>query len=417
MPSASSAKPKASGQPSFTPALILLGLAIVINYVDRGNLSIAAPIVQTELRLSATQLGFLFSAFFYTYMALQFVVGGVVDQFGANRVLTAGLLVWSLATVATSFAGGFAALLAFRLLLGVGESVAFPCTSKLIAQHVPTENRGLANAVITAGLKFGPAVGAFGAGLLIAKHGWRSVFLWMGIASLVWIPAWFRWKPTAPLPRAIGAPALIGYLAIFKQRYFWGCSAGHFCFNYLSYFLLTWLPSYLAHERHLSQQTLSKATAAFYVVDAASALFTGWLCDRLIKSGARASSVRKGASAIGSGIAAVALLACAFANADTYYPWLLLAGVGSGAAGCGVFLFAQALAGPRAVGQWSALQNGFANFAGLIAPALTGFLVDRTGHYLSAFAVTAAISVAGGLVWIFGVRLAPISWAGDSKLP
>jgi MFS transporter, ACS family, D-galactonate transporter len=417
MLSVSSAKPKACGQPSFTPALILLGLAIVINYADRGNLSIAAPIVQTELRLSATQLGFLFSAFFYTYMALQFVVGGVVDQFGANRVLAAGLLVWSLATVATSFAGGFAALLAFRLLLGVGESVAFPCTSKLIAQHVPSKNRGLANAVITAGLKFGPAVGAFGAGLLIAKHGWRSVFLWMGIASLFWIPAWFRWKPTAPLPRAIGAPALIGYLAIFKQRYFWGCSAGHFCFNYLSYFLLTWLPSYLAHERHLSQQALSKATTAFYVVDAASALFTGWLCDRLIKSGARASAVRKGASAIGSGIAAATLLACAFANGDTYYPWLLLAGVGSGAAGCGVFLFAQALAGPRAVGQWSALQNGFANFAGLIAPALTGFLVDRTGHYLSAFVVTAAISVAGGLVWIFGVRLAPVEWAGDSELP
>jgi len=82
-----------------------------------------------------------------------------------------------------------------------------------------------------------------------------------------------------------------------------------------------------------------------------------------------------------------------------------------------LFLFAQALAGPRAVGQWSALQNGFANFAGLIAPALTGFLVDRTGHYLSAFVVTAAISVAGGLVWIFGVRLAPVEWAGDSGLP
>src|SRR5438552_2757176 len=349
-------------------------------------------------------------------MALQFVVGGVVDRFGANRVLTAGFLVWSLATVATSFAGGFVVLLAFRLLLGIGESVAFPCTSKLIAQHVPPEGRGLANGVITAGLKFGPAVGALGAGLLIAKHGWRSVFLWMGLASLLWIPAWLRWKPAAPSARAIGAPALIGYRAIFRQPYFWGCSAGHFCFNYLSYFLLTWLPSYLAHDRHLSQQSLSKATAAFYMVDASSALFTGWLCDRLIKSGARASFVRKGASAVGSGIAAVALLACAFANVDTYYPWLLLAGVGSGAAGCGVFLFAQALAGPRAVGQWSALQNGFGNFAGLIAPALTGFLVDRTGHYFSAFALTAFICVAGGLVWIFGVRLAPIHWAGDESL-
>src|SRR5215472_4764317 len=156
---------------SFAPLLVLLGLAIVINYVDRGNLSLAAPIIKTELKLSATQLGLLLSAFFYTYTALQFVIGGLVDRLGANRALSAGFLLWSVATVATGFAGGFAVLLACRLLLGVGESVAFPCTSKLIAENVPSESRGLANGVITAGLKLGPAVGAFGAGLLIAKYG------------------------------------------------------------------------------------------------------------------------------------------------------------------------------------------------------------------------------------------------------
>jgi cyanate permease len=116
-------------------------------------------------------------------------------------------------------------------------------------------------------------------------------------------------------------------------------------------------------------------------------------------------------------LAAAALLACAFAGAGTYYRWLLLAAVGSGASGCGVFLFAQSLAGPRAVGQWSALQNGFGNFAGVIAPVLTGFLVDRTGHFFSAFAVTAAIAVAGALVWIFAVRLTPVEWAGDVSVP
>src|SRR5215467_4075026 len=146
---------------SFAPALILLGVAIVINYVDRGNLSIASPIVETELRLSTKQLGILLSAFFYTYTALQFVVGGIVDRFGASLVLTCGLVVWSLATIATGFAGGFAALLLLRMLLGVGESVAFPCTSKLISQHVLPEHRGVANGVITGGLKLGPAVGVF----------------------------------------------------------------------------------------------------------------------------------------------------------------------------------------------------------------------------------------------------------------
>src|SRR5260221_4745899 len=132
MSSASSAQPFASGKTSFTPALILLGLAVVINYVDRGNLSMAGTIVQRELKLSSAQLGFLFSAFFYTYMAMQFVIGRVVDRFGANPVLTAGLLVWSLATVATGFVGGFVSLLALRLLLGIGESGSFPFTSKFI---------------------------------------------------------------------------------------------------------------------------------------------------------------------------------------------------------------------------------------------------------------------------------------------
>jgi MFS family permease len=396
-------------QRSFGAVLALLGLAIVINYIDRGNLSIAAPVIKNELQLSATQLGVLFSAFFYTYTVLQFVVGGIVDRLGASRVLSAGLLIWSVATIAMGFAGGFAALLALRLLLGIGESVAFPCTSKVIAQNIPPENRGLANGVVTAGLKFGPAVGAFGAGMLIAKYGWRPVFWGMGIASLLWLPAWWRWRPRERPPQDAGS-STIGYTQIFGQRSFWGCAAGHFAFNYLSYFFLTWLPLYLSHERHLSPPELARYAGAYYLVDSASALSTGWLCDHWIQRGARASLVRKAASAGGHVTAAAAMIACAFAGKESFYPWLLVAAVGSGAAGCGVFLFSQTIAGPRAVGQWSALQNGFGNFAGLIGPTLTGFLVDRSGHFFSAFALAAAISVAGAVVWAFGVRLAPVDW-------
>lgn len=399
---------------SLASLLVLLGLAIVINYVDRGNLSIAAPVIENELQLSATQLGVLFSAFFYTYTALQFVIGGIVDRLGANRVLSAGLLLWSVATIAMGFAAGFATLLALRLLLGVGESVAFPCTSKVIAQNVPPENRGLANGVVTAGLKFGPALGAFGAGMLIAKYGWRPVFWGMGVASLLWLPAWWRWKPREQRSPSPGFSA-IGYPQIFRQRSFWGCAAGHFSYNYLSYFFLTWLPLYLSHERHLSQLQLARYTGAYYLVDSASALLTGWICDRWIQYGARASLVRKAASAVGHVTAALAMLACAFANADSYFAWLLVAAVGSGMAACGVFLFAQTLAGPKVVGQWSALQNGFGNFAGLIGPTLTGFLVDRSGHFFSGFALAAVISLAGAVVWAKGVRLAPVDWQGSGE--
>jgi MFS family permease len=406
---------------ALAPALGLLALAIVINYVDRGNLSIAAPLVKEELRLSATQLGILFSAFFYTYTALQFVVGEIVDRFGANWVLSAGLFVWSLATIGIGLAGGFVVLLALRLMLGIGESVAFPCSSKVIAEQVPLDHRGFANGLITAGLKLGPAVGAFGAGTLIAKYGWRPVFLWMGLASLLWLPAWLKWmpKPFAADDDRIGSDSVgnvvPGYSAIFRERSFWGCSLGHFCFNYLSYFLLTWLPFYLTHERHLSQATLAKTAGAFYLLDSMSALSAGWISDVFVRRGARPSIVRKGVAFLGSFVAAIGLLGCAFSDTKTYLPWLLVAAVGSGAAGCGVFLFAQTLAGPRAAGKWSALQNGFGNFAGIIGPSLTGFLVDRTGNFLSAFLLCASISVLGGLVWAWGIRFAPVDWSRQTE--
>src|SRR5258707_14896726 len=112
MSSASSANSNAPGKTSFTPALILLGLAVVINYVDRGNLSMAGTIVQRKLKLPSAHLGFLFSAFFYTYLAMQFVIGRVLDRFGEIPLLTPGLLGCWLATVPPGCVGGFFGCLA-----------------------------------------------------------------------------------------------------------------------------------------------------------------------------------------------------------------------------------------------------------------------------------------------------------------
>ena len=144
---------------SFTPTLVLLLLAVLINYVDRGNLALAAPLLKSEWGISATRLGVLFSAFFWTYMTLQFVVGSLVDRFNVNVVMALGLLVWSLSTAATGLTTGFATMLAMRLLLGVGESVMFPSASKLCAQHLPEHRRGFANALLIASIRWGSALG------------------------------------------------------------------------------------------------------------------------------------------------------------------------------------------------------------------------------------------------------------------
>jgi MFS transporter, ACS family, D-galactonate transporter len=398
------------------PALALLAISLLVNYVDRGNLSIAAPLLKGELHLSASQLGILLSGFFWTYTALQFVSGWLVDRFEVNLVIATGYLLWSLATAVTGFVQGFAMLLVMRLLLGIGESVAFPCCSKILALHLPEQYRGFANGLMIAGMKCGPAVGTFGAGMLMAKYGWRPVFIGIGLLSLIWLPAWLRW-----MPRGAGINACLRSNAtrtfdIFRQRSFWGASAGHFSNNYVLYFMVTWLPYYLVRERQLSMATMSAIAGIYYLADASSALTAGWFSDWFIRRGYTATVVRKSAMAIGHTTAAIGLTGCALAGSHSYLLFLMTIAIGSGTAGSGVFAFSQTLAGPQVAGRWTGMQNGMGNFAGVIGPALTGFAVDWTGNFVVALAITAVASLAGGFAWVFGVGpLEQINWEPEAK--
>jgi MFS family permease len=387
----------------FVPTLILLVVALLINYVDRGNLALAAPLLKIEWGMTASQLGILLSAFFWTYTALQFVMGLFVDRWGANRMMALGFLAWSLATVLTGAAMGFATLLAMRLLLGVGESVMFPASSKILAQHLPEHARGFANGLMNASMRWGSAIGTFGGGLLIARYGWRAAFIAIGVASLVWLPAWSRWKaPEVHTDSTVDAGAP-GFATILRKRVFWGAASGHFCANYLVYFLMSWLPYYLVNERHLSIAAMSVAAGALWVVDSLSSVGTGTITDMCIRRGASPTIARKWAMAVGFTLAAVSLVGCAFAGEHTYLACLIACAVGSGTANAGTFAFAQTLAGPHAAGRWVGLQNGIANMAGVTGPALTGFLVDWTGHFAPAFAVAAVITLGGAFAWCLGV--------------
>jgi MFS family permease len=399
---------------SFTPVLALLAFAILTNYVDRGNLSLAAPTLKDELHLSGTRLGLLFSAFFYAYTAFIFLSSWLVDRFPVNWVLAGGFALWSLATAGTGLVSGFVTLFLMRLLLGMGESVAFPAASKILAQNLPECDRGFANGLICCGMKLGPAVGIFGAGLLMAKYGWRPVFIGIGLASMLWLPAWLKWMPRRAQASGTARSAVSGaasYAEVLRQRSFWGACSGHFCFNYLSYFLISWLPFYLVHERQLSIQNMVKIAGAFYVLDAASALATGWVTDALIRGGVSVTTVRKGAMLLGSLLAAAGLAGCAVAGPHSYLAWLAVVALGSGMAGAGIFTFAQTLAGPGTAGRWAGLQNGFGNLSGCVSPALTGFLLDRTGHFTAPLAIAAVMWLVGGFAWTFGIgRVEQVEW-------
>jgi MFS transporter, ACS family, D-galactonate transporter len=390
--------------------LVLLAFSAFINYIDRGNLSIAAPLLKNELGISVSRLGILLSSFFWTYTIMLFLFGWVADRFDVNRVLAAGFLAWSLATAATGLVQGFVTLLIMRLLLGIGESVAFPSYSKILARHLPEHDRGLANGAIIAGMKFGPAAGALGAGWLMAHYGWRAVFIAIGIVSLAWLPAWLKWMPRCKIRTqpSLGSPSAI---EIVRQPSFWATAAGGFCNAYVLYFTITWIPYFLVHEHHLSLESMVNKSALYYAVDATSALVTGYLTDFSIRRGASCSAVRKAAMALGWTIAGMGFLGCSRAGSDSYLAWLLVAGVGGGMGNSGLWAFSQTFAGSEAVGKWTSLQNGVGNFAGIICPALTGFTVEWTGRFHVALAINASIGLSGVLVWLFVVpQMKAVQW-------
>jgi MFS transporter, ACS family, D-galactonate transporter len=401
----------------FAFPLLLLALSVLINYIDRGNLSIAAPLLKAELGISASQLGILLSAFFWSYTVMLFVCSWFIDRVDVNRVLALGYLVWSVATAVTGIVYGFGMLLAIRLLLGTGESVAFPCYSKILAQHLPEHRRGFANGTIVAAMKCGPVVGTLGAGLLMAKYGWRPVFIGIGLLSLAWLPAWMKAMPRSVASANPGVcPRVIDIL---RQRSFWATAAGGFCLAYPLYVMVTWLPFYLVHEQHLAMRDMVNKAALYYTVDAAAAFATGWITDFWIQRRSAAGRVRKSAMALGWTIAAIGFLGFSSAGPHSYLAWLIVTGVGCGIGNSGIWAFSQTLAGPHAAGRWVSLQNGFANLAGVVGPALTGFIVDWTGHFQAALVITAAVCLLSGISWVFLVgRFEQVVWtrAADGDL-
>ena len=160
--------------------LVLLSLSLFINYIDRGSLSIAAPTIKDELSISPSQLGFLLSAFFWTYAVLQPLYGWLVDRLNVYWLLACGFFVWSLATATTGLVHTFTTLFALRLAVGVGEAVSYPAYSKIVALNYPEEHRGLANSIIAVGLSLGPAFGIFAGAMLMMHLSWRTFFIGLG---------------------------------------------------------------------------------------------------------------------------------------------------------------------------------------------------------------------------------------------
>lgn len=395
--------------------VLLVALSVFINYIDRGNLATAAPLMQDELHLSASQLGVLLSAFYYTYVLLMAPAGWLAERYGAHLMLAIGVAIWSVATFLTGFAGSFLTLLALRLLLGVGECVAFPCASKLLAHTVEVNRLGVANGIMSFGYLLGPAVGTLVGGLLMASIGWRPVFIVFGAVSIAWLWPWRRVSLGPPIASSIGSAAAAPSLRqILRQRALWGAALGLFSANYSFYFILAWLPFYLVKARGFSIGTMTLIASWAYLLNAVSGLFMGWYTDRWIRSGRSMNGIYKGVMVLNHTGAIVCIAGMVLLPAAGSIAMLFVYEILCGLASPGLYAIPQILAGPRAAGRWVGVHNAVGGAAGLVAPALTGVLVDMTGEFAAAFAAAAAFTAVGLVGWVLILpKIRPIDWKRD----
>jgi MFS family permease len=385
--------------------LALLVISAFINYIDRANLSVGAASIQAELRLSDYQLGLLLSAFFWTYAFLQLfaIAGLLVDRFHVGWVYAAGFFIWSGATAATGISRGFAVLFSMRLLLGIGESVAYPTYSRILATY-PEQRRGFANAAIDAGTRTGPAVGTLLGGLLMARYGWRAFFLALGLGSMLWLLGWVIFMPgNWRVPAAANQGKSAGVGAILRQRCAWFTFFGLFCGNYFWYFLVTWLPAYLQKARHFAASKMAIWGALAFFAAAAACVLCGWLSDLWIAHGATPTLVRRAFTGAGLAMATVIIPVSIVRSDAAAMAFLLTACAFIGMWSSNVWAITQTLAGPHVAGKWCALQNGVGNLAGAAAPWLTGWVVGRTGHFGIAFVVASLVALTGSAIYLFGI--------------
>lgn len=386
--------------------LLLLVASGFLNYFDRANLSAGATDIQRELFLTPYHLGLLLGAFFWTYALMQLLgaAGWLVDRCNVCWILAAGFLLWSGATAITGVARAFTVVFALRLLLGMGESIAYPSYSRILANNFPEHHRGFANALIDAGTKLGPAAGTLLGGLLMARYGWRAFFIALGLASLLWLGPWLVWMPrgrgVAAREDTAGVPSLP---ALLRQRSLWFTAFGLFCTNYFWYFLLTWLPPYLEEARHFAKSKMAVWGSLAYFTIAASAIISGKLSDRWIARGGSPTRVRKTFAGAGLALSTLILPVSMIRDVRLAMAILLFTCLSYGLFSSNVFAITQTLAGPRAAGKWTGLQNGFGNFAGIAAPWFTGWVVQRTGQFYLAFLAAAVIVLLGAVCFVFGV--------------
>ena len=374
--------------------LALIFLGIVINYIDRGNLSVAAPGIMRDLRIAPATMGVLLSAFFWTYGAFQIPAGAIVDRFGIRRTYAAGFLVWSLASAAIALSRAPREITGLRLLLGLAESVAPLASISFIRNNFAAQDQGLPTSIYISGQNIGPALGALVGAILLDRFGWRMMFAVTGLGALVWLPCWWvaapSDSPSFPRRRESISPGPLTEEPSPAQPWTWGMFAGNRTFwamslcillsSYYWYFVLTWVPSYLILSRGLSTLQMGRVVFTALFAMAIVNVTAGWAVDKwAARIGVFPARLRFAVVGyIGTG---AILLLLAARDQSWALPILTIAMCATGIGNSNFWTISQHVPPKNMVGRTIGFLNTISVAAGAAAPIVTGLILGPQKHF------------------------------------
>lgn len=413
---------------------LLLGIGVLISYIDRVNVSVSKQALHDAFGVDTVTFGYLLSAYSWTYGLLQIPMGVLLDLFGVKRIGRISAFLWSAASLASGLAMGVGSFFGARLLLGVGEASIFPANAKATGYWFPKQERCMATAIFDSAAKLSSAIGVPMAGLLLLHFGWRWAFTATAIISFVYfLVFWKMYKNPSEDPRlsleerayiaAGGAQpedhdighhgaqskgASLGYLL--RQKRVLGLSIGFGSYNYVFYLLLTWLPSYFSATMGIDlMHSVFYTSVPWLIATAGDLVGGGLLVDGLIQRGYPPVLVRQvvliGGTACGLGI-----LGAAFAHTAPVAMFWISLSIGGLSAAAPVGWSIPSLIAPRAsVGRVGGIMNFANQISAVSAPIATGYIVHATHSYADAFIAAACVLVVGiaGYILLLG-NMAPV---------
>jgi MFS family permease len=385
----------------------LLVSGMTLCYAQRGTLAVAAPFMIKELGINTETMGLMLSAFSWCYCFMQVPSGWIVDRFGVRRAYAGGFALWSVACALTGAVRDIAAIVVFRILVGIGQSVAFPASARTVANWFPDRQRGTVNSSYLIGVRLGQALVNSAGVALIALYGWQKFFVIAGLVPIIWIWPWMWFLRraedrlrTAQAPAALSPRFTIASsFGLLKHRSVLGTCLGFFAFDYVWFVYVYWLPGYLRLERHFTAAQMAFYASVPFLIMSIVIVLSGLATDRLVARGFNEVRVRKTFIAVGFGFA-LAIVPAGLVHDNQTSVWLLLMSLcGLGLASPNTWSITQACCSKRLVGTVSGLQNFGGNVGGIIAPWLTGLIAHRTGSFAAAFVLCGFILIGGTLAY------------------